>query len=214
MARCAKCIEDNHALACNFAKYAPILNFFSTHRLSNEPFLIRLLTTPPHLKYAATLPCNLLLMACFVVINVSQGSVATYARCGGIFRIFSIYLTTNLRRNLPVEIFLNLFVFDRIVVMSLWPHFFGPPFSSCYERHYPLGHAANRTERERDGFSRLEAWAQLSCGSLFFFFFLYYAIHGSTPAHKHRLLTTKNASRLHLKYKNVNTSLKAPSCAR
>jgi len=131
-------------------------------------------------------------MACFVVINVSQGSVATYARCGGIFRIFSIYLTTNLRRNLPVEIFLNLFVFDRIVVMSLWPHFFGPPFSSCDERHYPLGHAANRTERERDGFSRLEAWTQLSCGSLFFFFFLYYAIHGSTPAHKHRLLTTEN----------------------
>jgi len=38
---------------------------------------------------------------------------------------------------------------------------------------------------------------------------LYYAIHGSTPAHEHRLLTTKNTSRLHLKYKNVNTSLKA-----
>ena len=35
---------------------------------------------------------------------------------------------------------------------------------------------------------------------------LYYAIHSSTPAHKHRLLTTKNTSRLHLKYKNVNTS--------
>jgi len=34
------------------------------------------LTTPPHLKYAATLPCNLSLSACSAD-NVSQGSVAT-----------------------------------------------------------------------------------------------------------------------------------------
>ena len=46
-----------------------------------------LFTTPPHFKYVATLPCNLLLMACFADINVSQGSVATCARCGGIFNI-------------------------------------------------------------------------------------------------------------------------------
>jgi len=39
-------------------------------------------------------------MACFANINVSQGSVATHARCGG---IFDIYLTVNLPRNLPVE---------------------------------------------------------------------------------------------------------------
>jgi len=56
-------------------------------------------------------------MACFADINVSQGSVATYARCGG---IFSTHLTTNL----PVEIFFkNRLSFDRIVVMSLWPTF-------------------------------------------------------------------------------------------
>jgi len=54
---------------------------FFTQRLSNKPFLIWLLTTPPHLKYVATLPCNLPLMACFADVNVSQGSVATYARC-------------------------------------------------------------------------------------------------------------------------------------
>ena len=30
------------------------------------------------------LPCNLSLIACFADINVSQGSVATYARSGGI----------------------------------------------------------------------------------------------------------------------------------
>ena len=42
--------RDNHVLACNFAKYSPILIFFQlqTHRLSNKPFLIWLLTTPPH----------------------------------------------------------------------------------------------------------------------------------------------------------------------
>jgi len=43
-------------------------------------------------------------MACFADINVSQGSVATYVRCGG---IFDIHLTANLPRNLPVEKFLK-----------------------------------------------------------------------------------------------------------
>jgi len=71
-----------------------------THRLSNKPFLIWLLRTPPHLKYVATLPCNLSLMACFANVNVSHGSVATYARRGG---LFNIHLTTDLQRNLPVE---------------------------------------------------------------------------------------------------------------
>jgi len=68
--------RDNHVLACNLAKYSPVLKKFSTHKLSNKPFLIRLLTTPSHLKYAAALPCNLLLRACFADFNVSQGSVA------------------------------------------------------------------------------------------------------------------------------------------
>ena len=39
--------------------------------------------TSPRLKYVATLPCNLSLMACFADINVSQCGVATYARCVG-----------------------------------------------------------------------------------------------------------------------------------
>jgi len=39
-------------------------------------------------------------MACFANINVSQGSVATYATCGD---IFDIQLTANLPRNLPVK---------------------------------------------------------------------------------------------------------------
>jgi len=41
-------------------------------------------------------------MACFADINVSQGSVATYARCGG---MFNIHLTANLLRNLAVKKF-------------------------------------------------------------------------------------------------------------
>ena len=41
-------------------------------------------------------------MACFADINVSQGSVATYGRFGG---IFNILLTTNLPKNLPVNFF-------------------------------------------------------------------------------------------------------------
>jgi len=49
--------------------------FFFTHTLSNKPFLIWLLITAQHFKYVATLPCNLLLMACFADINVSQGIV-------------------------------------------------------------------------------------------------------------------------------------------
>jgi len=64
-------------------------------------------------------------MACFVDSNVSQGRVATYARCG---EIFNIHLPTNLQRNLPLKkLFLNRYRFDRIVAMSLWTHFFGPP---------------------------------------------------------------------------------------
>ena len=60
---------------------------FLTRRLSNKPLLISILTTPPHLKYKATLPCSVSLMACFTDNNVSQGSVATYARCDGILNI-------------------------------------------------------------------------------------------------------------------------------
>ena len=93
---------NNHALACNFAKYSPIKKIFP-HGLNNKLFLISLLTTPPHLKCVATLlVINLSLMACFADINVLRGSVATCARCGG---IFNVHLTTNLPRNLLVNFF-------------------------------------------------------------------------------------------------------------
>ena len=88
--------RDKHVLACNFAKYSPIKKFFFTLRLSKKPFLIWLLTTPPHLKYVATLPCTSSLKAHFSDTNVSQSSVAIYARCG---EIFNIDLTAKLLRN-------------------------------------------------------------------------------------------------------------------
>ena len=96
LARRAKCMRQPHT---------DFKSLF-THRLSNKLVLIWLLTTPPHLKYVATctLPCNLSLMACFADINVSQGSVAIYARCDG---IFNIHFTANLLRNLLV-IFLKI----------------------------------------------------------------------------------------------------------
>ena len=98
----AKCTsaQDNHVLVCNFAKYSPIFKFFSFSDSVINLLLIWLLTLPAHLKHVATLPCNLSLMACSADISVSQGNVATYARCGGIFD-FDIHLTANLPRNLP-----------------------------------------------------------------------------------------------------------------
>jgi len=119
----AKCTWDNHALGCKFAKYSPFKNIF-TRTLSNKPLLIWLSTTPPYLIYVATLLCNLSFMACFADINVSQGSVATYARCGG---MFNIHLTANSLVNLQWKNAVNLLRFDRIVVMSLWPRFLAHP---------------------------------------------------------------------------------------
>ena len=103
--------RGNHVFACNFAKYSPIKKM--TRRLRNIPFLIWLLTTPPHLKYVATLPCNLSLMACFADINV--GTVAT-CKVGWDFQY-----------PFNCNFFKNRLIFDRIVVMSLWPGFLAHP---------------------------------------------------------------------------------------
>ena len=51
------------------------------------------------------MPCSLSLKACFADINVSQGSVATYIMCGG---IFNIHLTPNLPRKLLVSFFMSI----------------------------------------------------------------------------------------------------------
>jgi len=51
--------------------------------------------------------------------NVSQGSVATYTRCGG---IFNNDFTAKLSRNLLVIKVENRLIFDRIMAVILWPH--------------------------------------------------------------------------------------------
>jgi len=63
-------------------------------------------------------------MACFADINIKQGSVETYARCGG---IFNIHFTANLLRNLPVKKLVNRLRIERIIVMSLSPRFLAHP---------------------------------------------------------------------------------------
>jgi len=91
--------RDDHVLFVTL----PNIHRFYFFSLSDSAINLCLLTVPPHLKYTATLPCNLSLMACFADINISQGSVATYSRCG---RISSMVLTANLPnlpRNLPVK---------------------------------------------------------------------------------------------------------------
>jgi len=62
-------------------------------------------------------------MACFADINVSQGSVPTYARCGGIFNmhLLKIYQGIFQWKN-----FVNRLRSGRIMVTSLGP-VFGPP---------------------------------------------------------------------------------------
>jgi len=94
------------------------------HRFK-KPFIIWLSTTQPHLKYIATLHWKLSIMACFADIDVSQGSVATYARCDG---IFNIHLTANLPKKFQWKKYFNRLRFDSIMVMSLWPHLFGPSY--------------------------------------------------------------------------------------
>ena len=69
-------------------------------------------------------------MACIADTNVSQGCVAMHARCSG---IFNIHLTQNLPTNFQWQKFFNRLRFDRIMVMSLWPRFFGSPcIYSCW----------------------------------------------------------------------------------
>ena len=59
-------------------------------------------------------------MVSFADVNVSQGSVATRARCSG---MSNVHLTANLLGNLPVNKVVNQLRFDIIMAMSLWPRF-------------------------------------------------------------------------------------------
>jgi len=77
----------------------------------------------PNYLFTHTTLFNLSLIACFLTLTFSQSSVATYARSVG---NFSNQFTANLPRNLPVKI-VNRIRFDKVIAMSLWPHFFGLP---------------------------------------------------------------------------------------
>jgi len=61
-------------------------------------FLIRLLTNPPHLKYVATLPCNLSLMACFLTLTFHK---AVWQHMQSVVEL----MITNLMQNLAVKTF-------------------------------------------------------------------------------------------------------------
>ena len=78
----------------------------NTDRLNNKPFLIWLLTTPPHLKYVATLHCNLLLMACFMTL-MFHTVVWKHVMCGVIVNCNNLF-TANLLQNFQVNFFLKI----------------------------------------------------------------------------------------------------------
>jgi len=61
----------------------------------------------------------------FSDINISQGSVATHLRCGG---IFNECCNCKFSGDYNSErIFLNLPIFDEVVCRAFEVHFFGPP---------------------------------------------------------------------------------------
>jgi len=60
--RVKEMVQDETFLLVTLPIFTDLKN---TDRLSNKPFLIWLLTTPPHFKNVATLPCNLSLIAFF-----------------------------------------------------------------------------------------------------------------------------------------------------
>jgi len=104
-----KCTTQFTFSARNYAKNSPILKIFPLTRLINKRkrLVIWLLTAPPHLEYVTTVLCNLSLITALVCdchsfsdISVSQRSVATHMKCGGMFNKF---IAANLLENLTVK---------------------------------------------------------------------------------------------------------------
>ena len=111
-----------------------------------------------------TLPCYLSLTACFADINISQGSVATYARCGGNFNIHS---TANLSRNLSVKFLKIGSDLTEMCVHESAAHFFDPPCilsvtcysrnSSCFRSRYCRGNFTGKFPVTAEDFARVTA---------------------------------------------------------
>ena len=68
----------------------------------------------------------------FYIFYISQGSVATQLRCGG---IFSNHFITNFRQNAPVKNFDNRSIFDKDMDKTLWLTFLGPPCTQLHTKH-------------------------------------------------------------------------------
>ena len=60
----------------------------------------------------------------FYTFYISQGSVATQLRCGG---IFSNHFTTNFSQNVAVKKFENRSIFGKDIDKTLWLTFLGHP---------------------------------------------------------------------------------------
>jgi len=123
-----------------------------TGRFPDKSAVKSLLKIPPHLVYAATLPCETLMSENErLSINYKTVYVATYLNRGG---VFNNDFTANLPRNLPVKRFENRLKFDRIMATSFWPHFFGPSCTfweiGITARTYTPGHMPP-TPRLRSG---------------------------------------------------------------
>jgi len=71
-------------------------------------------------------------MACFADSNVSQGSVATYARCGGIFNI--LYTSMQIYPEIFQSFFLNRLRYDRSTVMSFLAHPVGNIYDGAWRK--------------------------------------------------------------------------------
>jgi len=91
--------------------------------LTDFQFFTGRLTNPPHLKYVATLLCNLSLIACFLTLTFHK---VAWQHMQGMVGFLNNHFTTNLLWNLTTKIE-NRLRFDRLMAMSLWLYFFGSP---------------------------------------------------------------------------------------
>jgi len=94
-----------------------------TDRLSNKPFLIRLLTTPPRLKYVASLPCNLSWIACFLTLMFHN---VVWQHRQSVVEFLTITLLQNYDGIFQWKKWKSVKIY-KTMAMSLWPHFVGLP---------------------------------------------------------------------------------------
>jgi len=132
------------------------------------------INTPPHLKYVATLPCNLSLIACFMTLMFHK------VMWQHMQRVVGLLLTSLLQ--IYQEIFqwknsVNRLRFDRMMVMSFCQHFLRHLYISQLMANYP--HAASRgpsATAELVALSQLVHAARLTRVSPFSRFFLIHSL--------------------------------------